>query len=69
MEDIKNRRTKYCGDLFKGHGGDMMIKELEEITPLPSNDDPSDILYSEIQEEKQKSRVRQNHSGNIASWR
>ena len=27
-----------------------MIKELEEITPLRSNDDPSDILYSEIQE-------------------
>ena len=26
------------------------MKELEEITPLPSNDDPSDILYSEIQE-------------------
>ena len=51
IEEIKNRWTQYCSDLFKDHGrGDMMVKELEEITPLPSHEDPPDILYSEIQE-------------------
>ncbi|CAF4444579.1 unnamed protein product, partial [Didymodactylos carnosus] len=49
-EEIKQRWTQYCSSLYKDHGGgDRMVKELEEITPL-NNEDPQDILYCEVQE-------------------
>jgi hypothetical protein len=49
-KEIKQRWTQYCSSLYKDHGGgDRMVKELEEITSL-NNEDPQDILYSEVQE-------------------
>jgi hypothetical protein len=49
-EEIKHRWTQYCSGLYKDHGGgDRMVKELEEITPI-INEDPQDILYSEVEE-------------------
>jgi hypothetical protein len=49
-EDIKQRWTQYCSSLYKDPGGgDGMVKELEDIAP-PENDDPQDILYSEVEE-------------------
>jgi hypothetical protein len=49
-EEVKQRWTQYCSSLYKDPGGgDTMVKELEEITPL-NNDDPQDILYCEIRE-------------------
>ena len=49
IEEVQNRWTQYCSDLFKDHGGrDMMVKELEEITPLSSNEELPGMLYSEI---------------------
>lgn len=47
-DEIKERWTQYCSNLYKDHGGgDQMVKELEDITP--SNDeDPQDILYAEV---------------------
>jgi hypothetical protein len=48
-DEIKQRWTQYCSSLYKDHGGgDEMVKELEEITP-PSDEDPQDILYAEVQ--------------------
>ena len=48
-DQIKQRWTQYCSGLYKDHGeGDEMVKELEEITP-PSNEDPQDIQYAEVQ--------------------
>lgn len=48
-DEIKHRWTKCCSSLYKHHGGgDEMVKELDEITPL--NDDvPQDILYAEVE--------------------
>jgi hypothetical protein len=49
-EEVKHRWTQYCSSLYKDPGGgDRMVKELEEITPV-NNEDPQDILYSEVQE-------------------
>lgn len=49
-EEVKQRWTQYCSSLYQDHGGaDRMVKELEEITPI-NNEDPQDILYSEVQE-------------------
>jgi hypothetical protein len=48
-DDIKRRRTEYCSSLYRDPGGgDRMVKELEDIAP-PRNEDPQDILYSEVQ--------------------
>jgi hypothetical protein len=48
-DDIKRRWTQYCSSLYKDPGGgDGMAKELEDIAP-PGNEDPQDILYSEVQ--------------------
>ncbi|CAF5195965.1 unnamed protein product, partial [Rotaria magnacalcarata] len=48
-DDIKRRWTQYCSSLYKDPGGgDGMAKELEDISP-PENEDPHDILYSEVQ--------------------
>ncbi|CAF1359303.1 unnamed protein product [Rotaria magnacalcarata] len=48
-DDIKRRWTQYCSSLYKDPGGgDGMVKELEDIGP-PGNEDPQDILYSEVQ--------------------
>ncbi|CAM4979652.1 unnamed protein product [Rotaria socialis] len=48
-DDIKRRWTQYCSSLYKDPGGgDGMVKELEDISP-PENEDPHDILYSEVQ--------------------
>ncbi|CAM4876466.1 unnamed protein product [Rotaria socialis] len=47
-DDIKRRWTQYCSSLYKDPGGeDGMVKELEDISP-PENEDPRDILYSEV---------------------
>ena len=48
-DDIKRRWTQYCSSLYKDPGGrDEMAKELEDIAP-PGDEDPQDILYSEVQ--------------------
>ena len=48
-DDIKRRWTQYCSSLYKDPGGgDGMVKELDDIAP-PVNEDPQDILYSEVQ--------------------
>ena len=48
-DEIKQRWTQYCFDLYKDHGGgDEVVEELEEITPLIA-EDPQDILYAEVQ--------------------
>ncbi|CAM4940035.1 unnamed protein product [Rotaria socialis] len=48
-DDIKRRWTQYCSSLYKNPGGeDGMVKELKDISP-PENEDPHDILYSEVQ--------------------
>ena len=48
-DEIKQRWTEYCSSLYKDPGGgDRMVKELEEIAPF-QNEDPQDILYSEVQ--------------------
>jgi L-rhamnose mutarotase len=49
-DEIKQRWTQYCSNLYKDHGGgDEVVKELEEITPH-NDEDPQDILYSEVEE-------------------
>ena len=49
-DEIKQRWTQYCSDLYRDHGGgDRVVQELEEITPPTSEEDPQDILFSEIQ--------------------
>jgi hypothetical protein len=48
-DEIKQRWAQYCSSLYKDPGGeDRMVKGLEEITP-PKNEDPQNILYSEVQ--------------------
>ncbi|CAF4091748.1 unnamed protein product [Rotaria socialis] len=48
-DQIKQRWTQYCSGLYKDPGGgDRMVKEVDEIVPLQS-EDPQDILYSEVQ--------------------
>ena len=48
-DEIKQRWTQYCSNLYKDHGGgDEMVAELEKITPL-NDEDPHDILYAEVQ--------------------
>ena len=48
-DEIKQRWTQYCFDLYKDHGGgDEVVEELEEITPF-IDEDPQDILYAEVQ--------------------
>ena len=48
-DDIKRRWTQYCSSLYKDPGGgDEMAKELEDIAP-PGDEDPQDVLYSEVQ--------------------
>ena len=48
-DEIKQRWTQYCSNLYKDHGGgDDMVTELEKITPL-KEEDPQDILYAEVQ--------------------
>ena len=48
-DEIKQRWTQYCSNLYKDPGGgDKMVQELEEIVPL-QDEDPQDILYSEVQ--------------------
>ena len=47
-DEIKERWTQYCSSLYKEPGGgDQMVRELEEITPL-NDEDPEDILYAEV---------------------
>ena len=49
-DEIKQRWTQYCSDLYRDHGGgDRMVQKLEEITSSTSDEDPHDIMYSEIQ--------------------
>jgi hypothetical protein len=49
-DEIKQRWTQYCSDLYRDHGGgDGVVQELEEITPPTNDEDPHDILYSEVQ--------------------
>ena len=48
-DEIKQRWTQYCSDLYKDHGGgDEVVKELTEISPLNDEESP-DILYSEVE--------------------
>lgn len=50
MEEIRQRWIQYSSGLYKDPGGgDRMAKELEEITPIIS-EDPQDILYWEVEE-------------------
>ena len=52
-DEIKQRWTQYCSNLYKDPGGgDKMVQELEEIAPFHSKDH-QDILYSEMQAEIQ----------------
>lgn len=49
-QDINHRWTQYCSTLYEDKGGgETMVKELEQITPS-SEDNPSGILYSEIED-------------------
>ncbi|CAF3252389.1 unnamed protein product, partial [Rotaria socialis] len=49
-EGVKQRWTQYCSGLYKDEGGgDEMVKELEGIFPS-YEEDPQDILYSEVEE-------------------
>ena len=49
-EEIKQRWTQYCSDLYRDlGGGDEVVQELEEITPLVNDGDSPEVLYSEIQ--------------------
>ena len=48
-DEIKQRWTQYCSNLYMDHGGgDEMVTELEKITPL-EGEEPQDILYAEVQ--------------------
>ena len=47
-DEIKQRWTQYCGNLYEDHGGgDEMVAELGKISPL-NDEDPHDILYAEV---------------------
>ena len=49
-EAIKKRWTQYCSNLYKDNsGGDIVIKELEEIS-LPIQQESHDILFSEVEQ-------------------
>ena len=49
-EAIKKRWTQYCSNLYKDNsGGDIVIKELEEISP-PIQQESHDILFSEVEQ-------------------
>jgi hypothetical protein len=49
-EEIKQRWTQYCSDLYRDPGGgDEVVQELEGITPSVNDGDSHDVLYSEIQ--------------------
>ena len=48
-DDIKQRWKQYCSSLYKDPGGgDGMAEELEHIAP-PVDEDPPDILYSQVE--------------------
>ncbi|CAF3677816.1 unnamed protein product [Rotaria socialis] len=47
-DNVKERWTQYCSDLYKDDGGgDEIVRELENISPS-YQDDSQDILYSEV---------------------
>ena len=49
-EGVKQRWTQYCSGLYKDEGGgDEIVKELEGIFPS-YEENPQDILYSEVEE-------------------
>ena len=49
-EAIKKRWTQYCSNLYKDNSGrDIVIKELEEISP-PIQQESHDILFSEVEQ-------------------
>ncbi|CAF5002173.1 unnamed protein product [Rotaria sp. Silwood1] len=49
-EAIKKRWTQYCSNLYKDNGGgDILIKELEQISP-PIQQESHDILFSEVEQ-------------------
>ena len=49
-EAIKKRWTQYCSNLYKDNGGgDILIKELEQISP-PIQQESHDILLSEVEQ-------------------
>ncbi|CAF3296321.1 unnamed protein product, partial [Rotaria sp. Silwood2] len=49
-EAIKKRWTQYCSNLYKDNGGgDIIIKELEQISP-PIQQESHDILFSEVEQ-------------------
>ncbi|CAF1081345.1 unnamed protein product [Adineta ricciae] len=49
-DEIKQRWTQYCSGLYQDHGGgDVVVRELAEITPFTDDEESHDILYSEVQ--------------------
>jgi hypothetical protein len=47
---IKKRWTQYCSNLYKDNGGgDLAIKEPEEISP-PIQQESHDVLFSEVEQ-------------------
>lgn len=49
-EAIKKRWTQYCSNLYKDNGGgNILIKELEQIFP-PTQQKSHDILFSEVEQ-------------------
>ena len=69
-EEITERRTICCDNLYKAHGGgDNMVKDSKRITST-SIEEQQDILYSKVEEaicslkKERKSTTRQKHSRN-----
>ncbi len=47
--EVKKRWTEYCSDLYTDRGNsDTIITELDQISPLPNEDEMHYIVYEQV---------------------